>query len=71
MVKLSSGHPAMSKFGRYLLSKYNSDENLKPITEDLVTLELQPYNAFAKQNDGWFFQFATEQDLTFFLLKYN
>jgi hypothetical protein len=71
MIKLSATHPSMTKFGQYLLSKYNTDENLQLINADLVTRELQPYNGFAERNDSWIVRFSTEQDLTFFVLKWS
>jgi hypothetical protein len=71
MVKLRGSHPAMTKFGRYLLSKYNSDEHLQMITAELVTRELRPYNGSAELDDAWLVRFDTEQDLTFFVLRWS
>jgi hypothetical protein len=71
MITLCGTHPSMAKFGRYLLSKYNTDENLQIIDATLVTRELHPYNGFAERNDSWIVRFATEQDLTFFVLKWS
>jgi hypothetical protein len=71
MVKLRGSHPAMTKFGRYLLSKYNNDEHLQMITAELVTRELRPYNGSAELDDAWLVQFDTEQDLTFFVLRWS
>jgi hypothetical protein len=74
MVKLRGSHPAMTKFGRYLLSKYNSDKHLQMITAELVTRELRPYNGSAESaelDDAWLVRFDTEQDLTFFVLRWS
>jgi hypothetical protein len=71
MVKLRGSHPAMTKFGRYLLSKYNSDKHLQMITAELVTRELRPYNGSAELDDAWLVRFDTEQDLTFFVLRWS
>ena len=70
MVQISAAHPAMTKFGQYLLSKYNSDEHLQMITAELVTCELRPYNGSAERNDSWIVRFDTEQDLTYFVLRW-
>ena len=70
MVQISAAHPAMIKFGQYLLSKYNSDKYLEFITADLVTRELRPYNGSAERNDSWIVRFDTEQDLTYFVLRW-
>jgi hypothetical protein len=71
MVKLRGSHPAMTKFGRYLLSKYNSDKHLQMITAELITRELRPYNGSAELDDAWLVRFDTEQDLTFFVLRWS
>lgn len=70
VVQISAAHPAMIKFGQYLLSKYNSDKYLELITADLVTRELRPYNGSAERNDSWIVRFDTEQDLTYFVLRW-
>lgn len=70
VVQISAAHPAMIKFSQYLLSKYNSDKYLELITADLVTRELRPYNGSAERNDSWIVRFDTEQDLTYFVLRW-
>jgi len=71
-IQLKGSHPAMIKFGRYLLSKYNSDEHLQMITGELVNQELSLYNGSAEHNDDrWIVRFDTKLDLTYFVLKWS
>ena len=61
----------MKKFSEYLLNKYNHIESPLLITAEIVSRELEPFNAHAELEDIWRIYFKTEQDLSFFLLKWS
>jgi hypothetical protein len=71
MTELSIVNPAMNKFSNYLLEKYNYIESPLLITAEIVSKELQPFNAHAELKDIWRIYFKSEQDITLFLLRWS